>query len=251
MSDWRAYVICMILWQAASMSSAQEFAPPPPSGAEVRFRENATTDTPTSAQPARSFVPEATPSGTTTRQQPPAAPNASQPKAKPKLRLPAPSKPLRRPPSSETNQGGTGSLFGVISSLVIVVGLFFMMAWLFRKTMPRAAQALPSEVLETLGRSPLTQRDHMHLIRVGNKLVLVSVSQAGVQPLTEITDPDEVERLSAIASTTQAGSVTETFRDMLTQIGKEPAPPGFLGNSQDDEAPSAGSDKGGKLHVEA
>ncbi len=250
MSDWRAYVICMVLWQAASMSSAQELAPPPPSGAEVRFRETVTNGTPAGVETQRSFVPEATPPKTTTRQQPPAAPIASQPKVKPKLRLPPPSKPIRRPSPSDTKPGSTGSLFGVISSLAIVVGLFFTVAWLFRKTVPRAAQALPSEVLETLGRSPLTQRDHMHLIRLGNKLVLVCISQSGVQPLAEITDPDEVERLSAIASTTQSGSVTETFRDMLTQIGKEPAPPGFLGNAQDDEALSADSDQGGKLHVE-
>jgi hypothetical protein len=38
----------------------------------------------------------------------------------------------------------------------------------------------------------------MQLVRCGNKLLLLATSASGVQPLTEVTDPDEVDRLTRL-----------------------------------------------------
>jgi len=65
-----------------------------------------------------------------------------------------------------------------------------------------AARRLPGEVVETLGRVPLAGRQQMHLLRFGNKLLLVCVSPTGVDTLGEITDPSEIDRVAALCAQT-------------------------------------------------
>ena len=62
----------------------------------------------------------------------------------------------------------------------------------------KSATLLPTEVVEVLGRAPLAGRQQMHLLRCGNKLLLVSVTPTGAETLTEVTDPVEVDRLSGL-----------------------------------------------------
>lgn len=122
----------------------------------------------------------------------------------------------------------TTSLVTVGASLSIVLGLFFVVTWLLRRNMPATASLLPSEVLEVLGRTPLPHRQQIHLLRCGNKLLLVCVSAGGVETLTEITDPVEVDRLAGLCSRTQPNSQTAAFRQMLEQMGRERHAAGFV-----------------------
>lgn len=92
-------------------------------------------------------------------------------------------------------------LFG---SLALVIGLFLLAVWLLRRAAPRGAKPLPTEVFESLGRAPLAFRNQAHLLRLGNKLLLVSASVGGVEPLAEITDPAEVERLTELCRLSRA-----------------------------------------------
>lgn len=116
------------------------------------------------------------------------------------------------------------SLTTVGSSLAIVLGVFGIVAWVTRKAMPNASPMLPKDAVQLLGRAPLGNRQQMHLVRVGNKLVLLSVTPGGAEPLTEITDPLEVDRLCGLCAANQPGSISATFRDVLNQLGRE-APP--------------------------
>jgi flagellar biogenesis protein FliO len=131
---------------------------------------------------------------------------------------------LGRPASSPAN-----ALFTVMGSLGVVLGLFLLVVWFTRRALPRAATTLPTEVVELLGRMPLSGRQNMHVIRFGPKLLLVSVTQGGAETLSEITDADEVERVAVLCKQNQPGSVSASFRNVLAQFAREPAPGGFLG----------------------
>ncbi len=73
-----------------------------------------------------------------------------------------------------------------------------------------------------LGRAPLAGRQQVHLVRLGSKLVLVSVSQAGIETLSEVTDPDEVQRLVALCRQGHANSAAVMFRQALDRFaGRE------------------------------
>ncbi len=93
---------------------------------------------------------------------------------------------------------GIPSFATLLGSLAVVVGLFLLAAWMLRKMMPKSAQPLPREAVEMLGRAPLAGRQQAHLVRVGNKILLVAIGPNSAETLTEITDPVEVDRLAGI-----------------------------------------------------
>lgn len=132
----------------------------------------------------------------------------------------------------------SGSLATIFSSLALVLGLFFLIVWFTRRAMPARALALPKDVVEVLGRTPLQGRQQMQLVRLGNKLILLSVSANGTDSLAEISDPDEVQRLTALCLEAQPNSVSATFRQILAQLGNEPHPRGFFGDSRDEPRPT-------------
>ena len=81
------------------------------------------------------------------------------------------------------------------AGLVLVVGLFLLCVSLMRRGGPNPSSPLPSDAVAVLGRVPLTPKQFAHLIQVGNKLVLVSITGERTDTITEITEPAEVERL--------------------------------------------------------
>jgi len=132
---------------------------------------------------------------------------------------------VRLPPPGESSQPGEqgrgtgpGSAVTVVGALGLVLGIFLLTAWGIRRAAPQSLHPLPAEVFEALGRAPLAGRQQAHLLRLGNKLVLVSLSPAGAETLTEITDPVEVDRVAGLCRQTQPGSATAVFRQVFEQF---------------------------------
>jgi len=124
---------------------------------------------------------------------------------------------------SKPAQSNTSSLTTVGASLVLVTGLFLLVAWVLRRATPGQAPSLPKGVVEVLGRTPLAGRQQLHLLRCGNKLLLISVMPGGVEPLAEITEPAEVDRICGLCQANQPDSATAVFRNVLHQLSREPA----------------------------
>ena len=120
--------------------------------------------------------------------------------------------------------GAASSAMTGIVSLAVVLGLFFAVAWAMRRGMPAGPALLPREAVEVLGRTPLAGRQHAHLLRCGNKVLLVYLSQGVAETLTEITDPVEVDRLVGLCRQAHPQSTTASFRQILQQIGREKRP---------------------------
>lgn len=159
--------------------------------------------------------------------------------------LPAPGQGGQaREATSSAGPGGPQGLLTVVSSLGMVLGLFFIVAWAMRRATPGAGALLPGEVVEVLGRAPLANRQHVHLIRLGSKLVLISVTPAGVEALSEVTDPEEVQQLIGLCRQAQPNSSTAMFRQVLQQFTGEHERVRLRGRSDD-----AGRE--GERHVEA
>jgi flagellar protein FliO/FliZ len=105
---------------------------------------------------------------------------------------------------------------------------------LMRRAAPQGFTRLPSEAFEVLGRAPLFGRQNVHLIRCGNKLLLVSVTPAGTETLTEIVDPQEVDRLAGLCRQAGPQSSTAAFKQIFEQLApKRPVRGAF---SKDDFA---------------
>ena len=54
---------------------------------------------------------------------------------------------------------------------------------------------LPPGAVQVCGRVPLAAKQFVHLVRVGERLLVLLESPQGVQRLAEITDPGEIQRL--------------------------------------------------------
>ncbi len=130
--------------------------------------------------------------------------------------------------SPDAQHGPAQSLVTIGSSLAIVLGLFFLGIWLLRRGGVSSAGLLPTDVVEVLGRTVLGGRQQLQLIRVGNKLLLVSLTPAGAETLTEITDRDEVDRLASVCRRAHPEGSTASFRRLLDQWGQETHADGFL-----------------------
>jgi flagellar protein FliO/FliZ len=122
------------------------------------------------------------------------------------------------------------SLYTTGTALAVVLGIFLLFAGLVRRGGKKANSLLPEEVVSVLGRVPLAARQYAELVRVGNKLVLVSVTPSGAEPLTEITDPAEIDRLVGLCRQRTKGSSTDEFEKVFRQLADEKSPSGFLGN---------------------
>ncbi len=109
-------------------------------------------------------------------------------------------------------------VISVIGSLLIVLSAFFILMMMFRKMSPKGNRLLPKEAFENLGRSFLTPKLQLHLLRLGNRLILVSVTADGVTPVTEVTDPDEVVPLLGMCRALDANSSTALFQKMYANM---------------------------------
>ena len=130
----------------------------------------------------------------------------------------------------ETNTGGWKNplampnftpIISVGSTLLIVIAAFFILAIFLRKVTPQSNRALPKEVFECLGRYYLTQKHQVQLLRVGSRIVLVSVMPDGVTTLAEITEPDEAVSLLGLCRRLDTNSATEMFRKTVAGMSEE------------------------------
>jgi flagellar biogenesis protein FliO len=126
------------------------------------------------------------------------------------------------PPTAQAKSGWRAEMSPVLSaaaSLGIVLGLFLLVVLVVRRGMPKTAAQLPREAVQLLGRAPLVGRQYLHLVRCGNKLLLLSVSAGSSTTLTEITDPAEVERLVELCEGVGLGG--SSFRQVLGQFTRQ------------------------------
>ena len=130
----------------------------------------------------------------------------------PSIKTPRPASTPPEPPSA------AGSLTTIISSLAIVLGLFLCVAWVSRRGWARRKHLLSKDVVEIMGRAPLTSRQHLHLIKFANKLLLVAVTPDSAKTLTEITDPDEIVRVRSLCEQAQPGSNISSFQEVFSTL---------------------------------
>lgn len=121
------------------------------------------------------------------------------------------------------------SISTTVPALGVVIGCFLICTWLVRRGSRKSTGALPRDVVSVLGRVPLAARNVAQLLRVGNKLVLVSLTPTGAETLTEVTDPTEVDRIVGLCQQSDPHSTTKAFEHVFRQMSLEPAPTGFLG----------------------
>lgn len=209
----RAAALTIVLVACASDLAAQQLvgaAPGETTAAQTAPYSSAAAEgipaSYTGPAPAPLSAPALLPSGTAERAANPLTPQDG----KPRTRLAPPGTA-----AGESRSRAAGGAATVIASLALVLGLFVVAAWVLRRGMPRQNRSLPKEAVESLGRIPFPGRQQGQLLRVGNKLVLVSFSTAGADVITEVTDPIEVDRLAGLCAQSDPHAAVRSFREVV------------------------------------
>lgn len=99
-------------------------------------------------------------------------------------------------PPGAPEMGFTASLVQMLAALALVLALVLVLYWLARRFLPGQAARGPAGGLKVLGRLALGPRKGLVLVQVGARVLVLGVSEQGVNSLANIDDPQEVARLA-------------------------------------------------------
>lgn len=75
----------------------------------------------------------------------------------------------------------------------IVLAMFAGLMAVQRILTPPVASNLPASAVQVCGKVPLDSKQFVHLVKIGERLLVLLESPQGMQRLAEITDPAEVQ----------------------------------------------------------
>lgn len=124
-----------------------------------------------------------------------------------------------------------GPLVTTGCALAVVLGLFAGLVWLTRRygNGSMTQTGIPSEVMKSLGSTPIDARTRVTLLRCGNRIIVMAQTATGVHPLSEITDPVEVQRLTAMCNGESVSQVEPTFAEALRHANRNNSAVAFSG----------------------
>lgn len=177
--------------------------------------------TATKPEPAATPTPTAAPA--------PAAPNVA-PAAAASHAAPVPtsfdSTAIRRSASSDSATGAqapapasSGSeIPRVCFALAIVLGLIFFLRWGSRRIFAAPGANRPSRAVQVLSRSVLTPKQHLLVLRVGQRVLVVADGGSQMSSLCQITEPDEVASLLGQLQNERDTSPVNAFGTLFGRI---------------------------------
>ena len=121
----------------------------------------------------------------------------------------------------------------VVLALGVVIGLIFALKWGAKRFAPGGVIGGHSRAIQVVSRTVISPKQQLMLVKVGRRLVLVSnTSPAGMSPICEIRDEDEVSELLGHISAEKGDSVTKAFGSLFRREEEKFTP------NEDDDAPS-------------
>ena len=100
-------------------------------------------------------------------------------------------------------------------ALGVVIALILLLRWIWARVTGHVPAATRSAVVEILSRTTIASRNHVLLLRIGGRIIVVNDSSAGMRTLANIDEPEEVASLLATVTANQTGSITQGFSQIL------------------------------------
>ncbi|MGB0766207.1 MAG: FliO/MopB family protein [Phycisphaeraceae bacterium] len=125
--------------------------------------------------------------------------------------------------SGASAQGSSGSLgdgwlMSTLAALGVVLAMVFGLRWLLRRGGVVSGAVPQGSVVEVLSRTTVAPRSHVLLMRVGERVLVVSDSSAGMRTLASIEDAEEVAGLLGSLEASRSGSVTQQFGSVMKKL---------------------------------
>jgi flagellar biogenesis protein FliO len=128
----------------------------------------------------------------------------------------------------------------VLMALALVLGAIFLLRWIGQRLLLKNGTLRGNKSIHVVSRSVISPKQQVIMLRVGKRLIVVGDSGGQLNPLCEISDPDEVASLIG-ESHKELAETGKSFGAMFRRA-EEPftestdAPP--------EEAPAIGLDEG-------
>ncbi|HAH48735.1 MAG TPA: hypothetical protein DCM07_28630 [Planctomycetaceae bacterium] len=139
--------------------------------------------------------------------------------------------PLDRPNLSDPESTGQSvtkrapSIWGTFGALLVVISIILVGAKLFKKHHPLGSAGLPREVMEVLGKKPLDARQTIHFVRCGSRILILGSSPAGLEMLSEVVDPVEVDLITGMCREgAESARAANSFRNLFQSVQKKEEP---------------------------
>lgn len=130
--------------------------------------------------------------------------------------IPLPPRPAKGDALPGSNSFRRSSAFGnplrTISSLGIVLGLFFLFLRFVRRYRIQESDADP--LFDTLGRVSILGKP-AHIVRFGSKLLVLAKTSSGLEKLTELSNPAEVEQIVQLCHEGSQRRLSQGLQSML------------------------------------
>lgn len=135
-----------------------------------------------------------------------------------------------KPTQAPAETTGVGTLTAMAVPLAVVVGVILVAAMIFKRAIKSggslaaaigAGGRAPAGLLEVLGRYPIARGQTLVLLKVDQRVLLLSQTQAtrghcgGFATLSEITDPGDVASILAKVGESEASGPASRFNAML------------------------------------
>jgi flagellar biogenesis protein FliO len=128
----------------------------------------------------------------------------------------------KRPNTDSESPGKMGGNFpsGLSSpwvALVVVLGIILVATWTLRKAWPGANTLFGSlPVLQVLGRTHLSPKQTLALIKLDNKLLLIGLTDHQISPLMTLENPEDISRVLSQIEQTRTAGITGGFRNLFS-----------------------------------
>lgn len=124
-------------------------------------------------------------------------------------------------PDGENGNTPTGGwALSTLAALGVVIGLIFAARWAYTK-MGGTVVARSSPVVEVLARTPVAPKNHVLLLRVGQRVLVVGDSSTGLRTLADLDDPEEVASLLQSVTASSERSVTKSFNSLVSRFNTD------------------------------
>ena len=119
-----------------------------------------------------------------------------------------------------SGSGSGGWVLSTLAALGLVIGLILAAKWAYVKLGGKVI-ARPSRAVEVLSRTIVGPKNHVLLLRVGQRVLVVGDSTSGLRTLADLNDPEEVATLLQSVESGKPASVSQGFHDLIGRFNRD------------------------------
>jgi flagellar biogenesis protein FliO len=109
----------------------------------------------------------------------------------------------------------------VVLSLLLVIVVIFLLRWIAQQFFGAPSTKRSSRAVQVLSRSMIAPRQHVLVLQVGRRVLVVGDSGAQMNPLCEITDADEIAALMGQLRQDKSDPVSRAFGTFFGKAEKD------------------------------